>query len=180
MTTSIVRTALAGIALCGISLAAAAQEAEVTMRKTAQISLGAEIGTVHLADSEHGLLLTPNLSGLEPGIHGFHVHENGSCMSAEKDGKMVPGLAAGGHFDPGATESHEGPYQHGHFGDLPALFVTEDGMATTPVLAPRLTLADVRGRALMIHGGGDTYSDAPKVLGGGGPRVACGVVPKAE
>jgi hypothetical protein len=28
----------------------------------------------------------------------------------------------------------------------------------------------------MIHAGGDTYSDAPEPLGGGGPRIACGVV----
>ncbi|MBL27450.1 MAG: superoxide dismutase [Cu-Zn] SodC2 [Rhodospirillaceae bacterium] len=181
MKNSIARTALAGIALSCLSLGAAAQEeVEVTIRKTAQINLGAEIGVVHLSDSEYGLMLTPNLSDLEPGAHGFHVHENGSCMAAEKEGKMIPGLDAGGHFDPDATESHEGPYHHGHRGDLPALIVAADGTATMPVLAPRLTLADVRGRALMIHRGGDTYSDAPKVLGGGGPRIACGVVPALE
>ena len=32
------------------------------------------------------------------------------------------------------------------------------------------------GRALMIHANGDNYSDIPKKLGGGGARVACGVV----
>ena len=43
--------------------------------------------------------------------------------------------------------------------------------------APRLKMADVRGRALMIHEGGDNYSDNPE-NGGGKGRVACGVVPK--
>jgi Cu-Zn family superoxide dismutase len=28
----------------------------------------------------------------------------------------------------------------------------------------------------MIHAGGDNYSDTPVTLGGGGARVACGVV----
>jgi Cu-Zn family superoxide dismutase len=28
----------------------------------------------------------------------------------------------------------------------------------------------------MIHEGGDNYSDKPKPLGGGGARIACGVV----
>jgi Cu-Zn family superoxide dismutase len=28
----------------------------------------------------------------------------------------------------------------------------------------------------VIHGGGDNYSDSPQPLGGGGARVACGVV----
>lgn len=42
--------------------------------------------------------------------------------------------------------------------------------------APRLTVVDARGKALMIHAGGDNYSDEPQPLGGGGGRVACGVV----
>jgi superoxide dismutase, Cu-Zn family len=28
----------------------------------------------------------------------------------------------------------------------------------------------------MIHSGGDNYSDAPAPLGGGGARIACGVI----
>jgi Cu-Zn family superoxide dismutase len=50
-------------------------------------------------------------------------------------------------------------------------------MATSPVLAPRLKkLEDVKGRALMIHAGGDNYSDTPAKLGGGGARMACGLI----
>lgn len=37
------------------------------------------VGTVTLADSRYGLVLTPALQGLPPGVHGFHVHEKGSC-----------------------------------------------------------------------------------------------------
>ena len=29
----------------------------------------------------------------------------------------------------------------------------------------------------MIHAGGDNYSDEPQPLGGGGGRIACGVIP---
>jgi len=29
----------------------------------------------------------------------------------------------------------------------------------------------------MVHAGGDNYSDTPAALGGGGARMACGVVP---
>jgi Cu-Zn family superoxide dismutase len=28
----------------------------------------------------------------------------------------------------------------------------------------------------MIHAGSDNYSDSPKPLGGGGARIACGVI----
>jgi Cu-Zn family superoxide dismutase len=38
------------------------------------------------------------------------------------------------------------------------------------------TVAEVKGRSIMIHAGGDNYSDQPVPLGGGGGRTACGVV----
>ena len=72
---------------------------------------------------------------------------------------------------------HEGPWGAGHLGDLPALFVTADGRATHPVLEPRLRVSDLRGRSLMVHAGGDNHADHPEKLGGGGPRMGCGVVP---
>jgi superoxide dismutase, Cu-Zn family len=34
----------------------------------------------------------------------------------------------------------------------------------------------MRGRSIMIHAGGDNYSDTPAPLGGGGARTACGVI----
>ena len=70
-----------------------------------------------------------------------------------------------------------GPYNTGgHKGDLPVLVVGADGDASLPVLAPQLRVKDVRGRSLMIHEGGDNYSDQPEPLGGGGTRIACGVI----
>jgi Cu/Zn superoxide dismutase len=32
------------------------------------------------------------------------------------------------------------------------------------------------GRAIVIHSGGDNYSDNPEKLGGGKNRIACGVI----
>ena len=123
------------------------------------------------------MLFTPALNGLPPGVHGFHIHENPSCDTAEKEGKPVAALAAGGHFDPTGTKIHAGPYADGHLGDLPALYVTDDGKATTQVLAPRLKkLSEIKGHAIMVHAGGDNHSDSPAPLGGGGARIACGVI----
>jgi len=138
---------------------------------------GPAIGTIVVKDTPYGVLFTPDLAGLTPGLHGFHVHENPDCGPKEKNGAMVPGLAAGGHYDPAGTGRHEGPYGDGHLGDLPPLYVDSDGKATHPVLAPRLKTADLKGRSLMIHAGGDNYADHPAKLGGGGARMACGVVP---
>lgn len=135
------------------------------------------IGQVTVNETEHGLLFTPQLSLLPAGIHGFHVHENGSCEAAVKDGKPVAALAAGGHFDANKTDKHLGPYADGHLGDLPALYANTDGTVTNPVLAPRLNkISEIEGRALMVHAGGDNHSDQPAALGGGGARMACGVI----
>ena len=134
------------------------------------------VGTVKVSETPHGLVFTPDLQGLETGLHGFHLHQNADCGPAEKDGKMVPALAAGSHYDPRNTGKHGTPWGEGHRGDLPALYVDEDGNATQPVLAPRVRMSDLPGRALMIHANGDNYSDDPKPLGGGGARVACGIV----
>lgn len=136
-----------------------------------------EAGEVLFIPNRYGLLVAPKLSGLSPGLHGFHIHEHGDCGHDAADGRQGPGLAAGGHLDPRKTGKHLGPYEPGHLGDLPALYVDGQGHALLPVLAPRLTVADLHGHALMVHQGGDNYSDLPEPLGGGGPRIACGVIP---
>lgn len=134
------------------------------------------IGTIKISESFKGVVFTPSLEGLPAGEHGFHLHENPSCAAKEKDGKMTAALAAGGHYDPKTTKKHEGPEGTGHFGDLPKLIVGADGKANTPVLAQRLKMDDLKGRALVIHAGGDNYSDDPEPLGGGKARIACGVI----
>jgi len=134
-------------------------------------------GTVTIDETKYGLVFTPQLEGLPPGVHGFHVHENGACGPGQKDGKPAAALAAGGHYDPAKTGKHSTPWGDGHLGDLPELYVDADGKASYPVLAPRLKLSDVHGRSLMVHAGGDNHSDHPAPLGGGGARVACGVIP---
>ncbi|MBP8071224.1 MAG: superoxide dismutase family protein [Acinetobacter sp.] len=137
--------------------------------------IGEKIGTIEFKDSDQGLVLNTDLQKLSPGFHGFHIHEKGSCEPAEKDGKMGAALAAGGHFNP-QQAPHHGTPNDGHLGDLPVLNVDSQGVAKTTVVAPRLKLADVKGLAIMVHAGGDNYSDSPKPLGGGGDRVACGVI----
>jgi Cu-Zn family superoxide dismutase len=166
---------LAGLVLAAAGAASGA-ELTVALRAAGTAGPGAELGSVRMLESRYGLVLYPALKGLPPGLHGFHVHENGSCAPGTRAGVPVAGLGAGGHFDPAQTGRHGEPWGDGHLGDLPALVVAGDGSATMPVLAPRLKLADVRGRALMVHAGGDNHSDQPQPLGGGGSRIGCGVI----
>lgn len=155
-----------------------AQGLEVEMRAATPTGAGESLGTVRLVETKYGLAIYPNLAGLPTGLHGFHVHENPSCEPGQKDGKAVAALAAGGHYDPKNTKAHGEPWGDGHLGDLPALYVDPDGTAVNPVLAPRLRLKNVLGRSLMIHVGGDNHADHPMPLGGGGARMACGVIPE--
>lgn len=131
-----------------------------------------KLGTIAFEDEVGGgVRFTPDLAGVLPtGDHGFHAHVNPDCG--------MGGQAAGGHYDPGNTGRHAGPAGGGHLGDLPRL-TSNAGRVSTAVVAPRLTTADLAGRALVIHEGGDNYSDSPAPLGGGGARLGCGVVPAA-
>jgi Cu-Zn family superoxide dismutase len=160
-----------------LAVPAAAQQASAEMHAVSADGIGEGVGTIQLADSAEGLVIQTDLSDLPPGPHGLHLHSEGSCEPAPNDqGQMAAAMAAKGHYDPDSTKKHAGPEGDGHKGDLPVLEVAADGTAQETLTAPRLKVADVQGRALMIHAGGDNYSDQPKPLVGGGGRIACGVV----
>ncbi|MDX3904744.1 MAG: superoxide dismutase [Cu-Zn] SodC [Pigmentiphaga sp.] len=169
-----------GFALLAASLASAPALADLSipMSTVDAQGKGRDIGTVTVTETAYGLVFRPALTGLPPGQHGFHVHANPSCDPGQQDGKPVAALAAGGHYDPKKTGKHGEPWDDGaHLGDLPALYVDAEGKANYPVLAPRLkSLSDIKGRALMVHQGGDNHADHPAPLGGGGARTACGVI----
>lgn len=178
------KTSLAVImlSLMGVSVSAMADESHdkiiVALAQLDPVKGNKDVGTVEITASAYGLVFTPKLHDLAHGLHGFHIHENPSCDPKEKEGKLVAGLGAGGHWDPKGAKQHGAPWSDdSHLGDLPALYVDHDGNASNPVLAPRLkTLAEVKGHSLMIHAGGDNHSDHPAPLGGGGARMACGVI----
>lgn len=150
----------------GLVFAAASHSAVISTSVYA--ANGDALGQVEFEDSKYGLLIKPLLSKLPVGQHGFHLHQHADCGNG--------GMSAGGHFDPANTNSHKGPYGEGHLGDLPVLSVNDKGEANIPVIAPRLKTSDISGLALMIHAGGDNYSDTP-ALGGGGARIGCGKIP---
>jgi len=147
-------------------------EVEVTVRLTSEGNVGNAIGTIAVKNGEvlvagrkePALLLKPSLRGLQPGLYAFHVHENPNCGPAIKDGKSVPGLAAGAHLWLSGTGQLSGTTFTSHLGDLPNLEVNADGTATKVVVAARLSLADVANRALMVHASQDDNS----------ARMACG------
>jgi Cu-Zn family superoxide dismutase len=162
--------------LAGAALAQT-DELHATMARATQDGTGAPLGTITVTMTPDGAVFKLDLKDLPPGPHGFHVHENGECGPTMLNGVRIPAGAAGGHWDPEHTSRHEGPTGTGHLGDLPVLDVGADGTATQSLTAPRIKDLDaLKRRALIIHSGGDNYSDVPSPLGGGGARFACGVL----
>ena len=167
------RLFLSAAAACiGLAVPGFADEAAVTVHAVTTDGIGDPVGELSFSDTEFGLLIEPSIEGIEPGLHGMHVHQNPDCGPREHEGKIVAAGAAGDHIDPAGTGTHAGPYGDGHLGDLPNLVVEDDGTATLPVLAPRVTVADLEGRALVLHAGPDRYDDEHS----GGDRAYCGVI----
>ena len=170
---------LGGLLALASAGAAKADDLTVTMHKIDTSGVGEAVGTVTISGGDgSGAVFATDLRGLPAGEHGFHVHANADCGPGPNDqGQVVAGGAAGGHWDPDATRQHRGPEGGGHLGDLPALTVAADGTARERLAVPRITdLGRLKGHGLMIHAGGDNYADQPQPLGGGGGRVACGVI----
>ena len=133
-------------------------EATIHIHKTTtEDGLGKFIGTVKAQNTEilvagtpeQALLLTPNLRDLSPGQNAFHVHENPECGAEEKDGVRVAGLGSGGDL----YLEVDGKIYDYHLGDLPNIVVEADGTAKEPIIAPRLTLADLLNRSIVVHTG---------------------------
>jgi Cu-Zn family superoxide dismutase len=166
-----------GLTTAALAAPALAATVAVPMALATPAGPGASVGQVTLSDGAKGVTMTLDLHGLPPGQHGFHLHANPSCDPATgPDGKVTPAGAAGAHLDPMMTKMHMGPDGAGHLGDLPRIDVGADGTSHQTLAVTRLkTVAEFQGHALMIHAGGDTYADVPP-LGGGGARLACGVV----
>jgi Cu-Zn family superoxide dismutase len=157
--------------------AAGADTLIVPMALATPTGPGTAVGDIAVSQSADGAVFKLNLKGLPPGPHGFHVHENGQCGPTTTNGTPVPAGAAGGHWDSAHTGRHAGPMGDGHSGDLPLLVVANDGTATQSLTAPHIKdIAQLHGHAVMIHVNGDNYSDQPAPLGGGGARLACGVI----
>lgn len=142
---------------------------------------GQEVGRATFVGVDGGVLVRIDTLGLTPGVHGMHVHENGSCNALrDTTGKATPFGAAGGHFDPAETKHHMGPSGMGHAGDLPNVTASETGHVRTTFFTDRLSVKpsaanNIVGRAIIIHANQDNYTDEP-VNGGSGGRVECGEI----
>ncbi|KAK4372540.1 hypothetical protein RND71_007924 [Anisodus tanguticus] len=114
-----------------------------------------------------------NVSGLKPGLHGFHVHALGDttngCMST------------GPHYNPAGKEHGAPEDEVRHAGDLGNITVGEDGTTTFTITDKQIPLTgpqSIIGRAVVVHADPDDLGKGGHELstttGNAGGRVACG------
>ncbi|WVZ66993.1 hypothetical protein U9M48_016140 [Paspalum notatum var. saurae] len=158
---------------------AGAAEAEITdtMVKAVAVLAGTDVkGTIFFSQEGDGpTTVTGSISGLKPGLHGFHVHALGDttngCMST------------GPHFNPVGKEHGAPEDENRHAGDLGNVTAGEDGVANVNVTDSQIPLTgphSIIGRAVVVHADPDDLGkgghELSKSTGNAGGRLACGII----
>jgi Cu-Zn family superoxide dismutase len=167
---------IAGTLGLAAAFVAASAYAEVT--KAVAVLMPAKdskaAGTLTFAKADGGVRITGRITGLNPGTHGFHVHEFGDCSAADF-------ASAGGHFNP-TGQPHAGPKDaHRHAGDLGNVEAAADGSVSVDYTDSDMRFdgdKSIVGRAAVVHANADDLKTQPS--GNAGGRVACGVIGVAK
>ncbi|XVF19840.1 hypothetical protein REPUB_Repub11eG0145500 [Reevesia pubescens] len=133
-------------------------------------------GVVTLTQDDDGpTTVNVRITGLTPGLHGFHLHQYGDttngCMST------------GAHFNPN-NMTHGAPEDKvRHAGDLGNIVANADGVAEATIADTQIPLSGpnaVIGRAFVVHELEDDLGKGGHELslttGNAGGRLACGIV----
>lgn len=127
-------------------------------------------GTVHFHQRGDQVKVTGEVTGLEPGLHGFHVHELGDLTSPQ-DGKST-----GGHYAPRGMKHGKPEDAERHVGDLGNVEAGDSGTAVVDMTDSVISLNgphSIVGRAIVVHAGEDKFTQP---TGDAGARVAFGVI----
>ncbi|MBC7659304.1 MAG: superoxide dismutase family protein [Chitinophagaceae bacterium] len=128
-------------------------------------------GTVSFTKESDGIRVVASLTGVEPGKHGFHIHEKGDCSAEDAS-------TAGGHFNP-AGSPHAAPSASvRHVGDLGNIEIKKDGTGTLKITVKNpkdfSAWADISGKSVIVHEKADDLKSQPS--GDAGKRIACGLI----
>jgi Cu-Zn family superoxide dismutase len=122
---------------------------------------GNPVANVRLTQGVGTVLVRAVVHDLDAGFHGFHVHAVGTCTAPSF-------TSAGGHLG-----SAPGTIDHpNHPADMPVLLVNSDGTGEARFKTDRFDVADVIGKALIIHAKPDNYANVPLAVGQGGTTTA--------
>jgi Cu-Zn family superoxide dismutase len=128
-------------------------------------------GCVRFYDTPYdGILIEAEVTGLpnmyQPGnssYYAMHIHENGDCTP--------PFDQTGGHYS-------RKPAPHPlHSGDMIPLLGNQ-GYAWTTFYDSRVTIAEIEGRSVIIHGQPDDFTTQPS--GNAGEKIGCGIIVRTD
>ncbi|GAA4467958.1 hypothetical protein GCM10023156_58530 [Novipirellula rosea] len=129
-------------------------------------------GAISFTQDGDMLKIHGEVTGLKPGKHGFHVHENGDLSDKET------GKSAGGHFNPTNQPHGKMTDEKRHVGDFGNIEANQEGIAMIDKEDSVIALSGVHsilGRAIVIHADEDQFTQP---TGDAGDRVAFGKIEK--
>ncbi len=167
----------AGIALGVFGLAGCSHMSLRSPAATASLSPtkgNTASGTVNFTQKGDVVVVEAKITGLTPGLHGFHIHEKGNCTAPDAS-------SAGGHFNPAGAQHGAASGMPRHGGDLGNIEANAAGIASYRVEVTGISLGtgtdSIIGRAVIVHEKPDDLKSQP--AGNAGPRIACGLISKA-
>ncbi|KAH7842666.1 hypothetical protein Vadar_007847 [Vaccinium darrowii] len=128
-----------------------------------------------LQDPKGSTHIKGRITGLSPGLHGFHIHALGDTTNGCN--------STGPHFNP-LKKNHGAPSdKERHAGDLGNIVAGPDGVAEISIqdmLIPLSGHHSILGRAVVVHADPDDLGrgghDLSKTTGNAGARVGCGII----
>lgn len=130
-------------------------------------------GSIAFTQMNGEVEMSVELTGLTPGSHAIHLHENGDCSAED-------GSSAGGHWNPNSKEHGDWDQGTNHMGDIGNLEAAEDGTASLTFSTDKWCLdcdddsKNIKGKGVIVHAVADDFTSQPS--GAAGARVACGVI----
>ncbi|KAL8463758.1 hypothetical protein ACS0TY_033636 [Phlomoides rotata] len=137
-------------------------------------------GSIHFIQHTCGTHVNGRISGLTPGLHGFHIHSLGDTTNGCN--------STGPHFNP-LKKDHGSPLDdERHAGDLGNIVAGSDGVADISIIDRQIPLSgqhSILGRAVVVHADPDDLGRVMGVVGGhelskatgnAGARVGCGII----
>ncbi|KAK3198100.1 hypothetical protein Dsin_021515 [Dipteronia sinensis] len=149
---------------------------KATVKAVALISSGDNNvrGSLHFLQGPNGIThVKGSISGLKPGLHGFHIHALGDTTNGC--------ISTGPHFNP-LKNNHGAPSdKERHAGDLGNIIAGPDGVAVVSISDRQIPLSgqhSILGRAVVVHADPDDLGkgghELSKTTGNAGGRIGCG------
>ncbi|KAE8666737.1 Superoxide dismutase [Hibiscus syriacus] len=153
------------------SVLAASKKAVAVLKGKSKVE-----GVVTLTQEDDGpTTVNVRVTGLTPGLHGFHLHEYGDTTNGC--------ISTGAHFNPNSMTHGSPEDKVRHAGDLGNIVANADGVAEATMVDKQIPLSGpnaVIGRAFVVHELEDDLGKGGHELslttGNAGGRLACGVV----